>query len=68
MEDEPEANKYPTPLEVAGSDFTYVGRIRKDIFNPRALSLWVVADNLRKGAATNAIQIIEKIEKFKMEG
>ncbi|NLV87891.1 MAG: aspartate-semialdehyde dehydrogenase [Tissierellia bacterium] len=68
VEDEPEANKYPTPLEVAGSDFTYVGRIRKDIFNPRALSLWVVADNLRKGAATNAIQIIEKIEKFKMEG
>lgn len=68
VEDEPETNKYPTPLEVAGSDFTYVGRIRKDIFNPKALSLWVVADNLRKGAATNAIQILEKIEKIKMEG
>ncbi|NLK43339.1 MAG: aspartate-semialdehyde dehydrogenase [Tissierellia bacterium] len=68
VEDEPEENKYPTPLDVAGSDFTYVGRIRRDIFNPRALSLWVVADNLRKGAATNAIQIIEKIENIKMEG
>lgn len=68
VEDEPKENRYPTPLEVAGSDFTYVGRIRKDIFNPKALSMWVVADNLRKGAATNAIQIIEKIEEYKMEG
>lgn len=68
VEDEIKENKYPTPLEVAGSDFTYVGRIRKDLFNPRALSLWVVADNLRKGAATNAVQILEKIEEYKMEG
>lgn len=68
VEDEPKENKYPTPLEVAGTDYTYVGRIRKDIFNPKALSLWVVADNLRKGAATNAIQILEKIEEYKLEG
>lgn len=68
VEDEPKENKYPTPLEVAGTDYTYVGRIRKDIFNPKALSLWVVADNIRKGAATNAIQILEKIEEYKLEG
>jgi len=68
LEDEPWENKYPTPLEAAGTDFTYVGRIRKDIFNPKAISLWVVADNLRKGAATNAIQILEKMENIKMEG
>lgn len=65
VEDTPEENKYPTPLDAANSDYTYVGRIRKDIFNPKSLSLWVVADNLRKGAATNAVQIIEAIEKSK---
>lgn len=68
VEDEPMENRYPTPLEVSGRDFTYVGRIRRDLFNPKALSMWVVADNLRKGAATNAIQILEKIEEYKMEG
>lgn len=67
LEDEPDKNIYPTPLEVAGKDSVYVGRIRKDLYNPKALSLWVVADNLRKGAATNAIQIIEAIENIKME-
>ena len=65
VDDNPAENKYPTPLETADTDHTYVGRIRKDLFNPKALSLWVVADNLRKGAATNAIQIIETIENFK---
>ncbi|HZK38253.1 MAG TPA: aspartate-semialdehyde dehydrogenase [Clostridia bacterium] len=65
VDDNPAENKYPTPLEAADTDHTYVGRIRKDLFNPKALSLWVVADNLRKGAATNAIQIIETIENFK---
>lgn len=58
-------NIYPTPAEVANTDETYVGRIRKDLYNPNALSLWVVADNLRKGAATNAVQIIEAMEKLK---
>lgn len=65
VEDNLEMNKYPTPLEMAGTDFTYVGRIRKDLYNPKGISLWVVADNLRKGAALNAIQIIEAIESKK---
>ena len=68
VDDDPKTNRYPTPIEVANTDFTYVGRIRKDLYNPRGLSLWVVADNLRKGAATNAVQIIEAIENIKMEG
>lgn len=66
LEDEPDKNIYPTPLEVAGKDLVYVGRIRRDLYNPKGLNLWVVADNLRKGAATNAIQIIEAIENIKM--
>ncbi len=49
----------PTPLRAAGRDEVFVGRLRDDESHPRALSLWVVADNLRKGAATNAIQIAE---------
>ncbi len=49
----------PTPLRAAGRDEVFVGRIRDDDSHPRALSLWVVSDNLRKGAATNAIQIAE---------
>lgn len=65
VQDDLETNKYPTPLETAGTDETYVGRIRKDLYNPKGLSLWVVADNLRKGAATNAIQIMEAIESLK---
>ena len=52
---------YPTPREFAGTDDVYVGRIRKDISNPNAIELWVVADNLRKGAALNAIQIAEAL-------
>jgi aspartate-semialdehyde dehydrogenase len=49
----------PTPLKVAGRDEVFVGRIRRDESHPRALGMWVVGDNLRKGAATNAIQIAE---------
>jgi len=60
--DNPKENKYPTPLDIENTDDTYVGRVRMDLFNEKALSLWVVADNLRKGAATNAVQIIEAIE------
>ena len=67
VDDEPSENKYPTPLQVENTDSTYVGRIRKDLYNPKALSLWVVADNLRKGAATNAVQIIEAMENIKLE-
>jgi aspartate-semialdehyde dehydrogenase len=55
------ARTYPTPLESAGQDPTYVGRLRQDPFNPNALSMFVVADNLRKGAALNAIQIAEEL-------
>lgn len=51
---------YPTPIkEATGSDAVYVGRIREDISHPRGLNLWVVSDNLRKGAALNAVQIAE---------
>ncbi len=53
--------QYPTPLAAAGSDMTYVGRIREDVGNPGGLQMWVVSDNLRKGAATNAVQIAETL-------
>jgi aspartate-semialdehyde dehydrogenase len=49
----------PTPLRAAGHDEVFVGRIRGDDSHPRAFSMWVVSDNLRKGAATNAVQIAE---------
>ncbi len=49
----------PTPLRAEGRDEVFVGRIRRDLSHPRALSMWVVSDNLRKGAATNAVQIAE---------
>jgi aspartate-semialdehyde dehydrogenase len=57
--DEPKKNLYPMPKDVEGRDETFIGRIRKDCFVKNGLWLWVVADNLRKGAATNAIQIAE---------
>jgi aspartate-semialdehyde dehydrogenase len=57
--DEPAAGRYPLPSEVAGRDEVFVGRIRRDESNPRTLNLWVVGDNLRKGAATNAVQVAE---------
>jgi aspartate-semialdehyde dehydrogenase len=50
---------YPTPVDVAGRDEVFVGRIRKDLVFEPGLSMWVVADNIRKGAATNAVQIAE---------
>lgn len=57
--DEPAENRYPTPLTVEGQDDCYVGRIREDLSHPNALNFWVVGDQLRKGAATNAVQIAE---------
>ena len=54
-------NKYITPLQAAGSDLVYVCRLRSDLGMSRALSMWVVSDNLRKGAALNAVQIAELI-------
>ena len=57
--DDPKSNLYPMPKDVEGKDDTFVGRIRQDAFNKKGLWLWVVSDNLRKGAATNAVQIAE---------
>jgi aspartate-semialdehyde dehydrogenase len=57
--DDPGAGRYPMAVEAAGKDDVYVGRIRRDAGNERALDLWIVADNLRKGAATNAVQLAE---------
>ena len=61
--DEPENNKYPMPLFAAGKDDVFVGRIRKDFSNPNSVNLWIVSDNLRKGAATNTVQIAEYLLK-----
>jgi aspartate-semialdehyde dehydrogenase len=57
--DDPANQVYPMPIEAAGQDLTLVGRIREDETVENGLNLWVVADNLRKGAATNAVQIAE---------
>ncbi len=57
--DEPAAGRYPLAVDVAGRDEVYVGRIRRDPSHERCLNLWVVGDNLRKGAATNAVQLAE---------
>jgi aspartate-semialdehyde dehydrogenase len=57
--DEPGRGRYPMPIEAAGGDEVLVGRIRRDPTHDRCLNLWVVADNLRKGAATNAVQLAE---------
>ncbi len=57
--DDPAAGRYPLATEAAGKDDVFVGRIRRDPGNERALDLWVVSDNLRKGAATNTVQIAE---------
>ena len=57
--DSPENNEYPHPLSCEDKDEVFVGRIRKDLYNEKALNFCVVSDNLRKGAATNAIQIAE---------
>ena len=59
LADEPPENIYPMAIEAVGKDATYVGRVREDNSVPNGLNLWVVADNLRKGAALNAVQIAE---------
>lgn len=62
--DNPEKLQYPTPMtHASGHDEVFVGRIRQDISHPCGLNLWVVADNIRKGAATNAVQIAEILQK-----
>jgi aspartate-semialdehyde dehydrogenase len=57
--DDPGAGRYPMAIEAAGHDDVFVGRLRRDPGNERALDMWVVSDNLRKGAATNAVQLAE---------
>ena len=57
--DNPESNEYPMPLQSHDKDEVFVGRIRRDETQPKTLNLWIVSDNLRKGAATNTIQIAE---------
>jgi len=59
--DNPEKNEYPMPLYAAGKDTTFVGRVRRDESQANTVNLWVVSDNLRKGAATNAVQIAEHL-------
>lgn len=59
VEDDPASNLYPMPLDISGCDPVYVGRIRKDISDDRGISFWVVADQIKKGAALNAVQIAE---------
>ena len=61
--DDPAHNLYPTPVMAHNKDDVFVGRIRRDPSQPRTLNLWVVSDNLRKGAATNAIQILQQLTK-----
>lgn len=59
--DDPSRNLYPLPIDVVGTDAVFVGRVREDESVPNGLNLWIVADNLRKGAALNAIQIAEEL-------
>lgn len=66
VEDKPYEGKYPMPLNASGKDQTFVGRIRNDLYDKSILHMWVVADNLRVGAATNAVKIAKKW--IEMEG
>jgi len=59
LQDNPDVNQYPMPLYAQGKDDVFVGRIRRDLSQINTLNMWIVADNLRKGAATNAVQIAE---------
>ena len=59
--DDPSRAQYPMPKDVAGADDVFVGRIRRDASHPNGLVMWVVSDNLRKGAALNSIQIAEEL-------
>ena len=68
LQDDPSARLYPMPLTSYERDDVFVGRIRRDYWHPRTLNMWIVADNLRKGAATNAVQIAEVIVNQKKAG
>ena len=66
IQDDPKNFLYPMPLTAHGKDETFVGRIRRDETQPKTLNMWIVADNLRKGAATNAVQIAEYLVEHKL--
>ena len=68
LQDNPDTNTYPMAFYSEGKDDVFVGRIRRDLSQPNTLNCWIVADNLRKGAATNAIQIAEYLVKNKLVG
>ena len=68
VEDDLAAKKYPQPRTASGRDEVFVGRIREDISCPNGIALWCVSDNLRKGAATNAVQIAEYLAKHGLKG
>ena len=59
--DDPEASEFPTPVDVVGTDPSWVGRVRQSLDDPRAVELFVCGDNLRKGAALNTAQIAELV-------
>jgi aspartate-semialdehyde dehydrogenase len=61
VQDNTDTNTYPMPIYTQGKDAVFVGRIRRDLSQENSLNLWIVSDNLRKGAATNAVQIAEKL-------
>lgn len=65
LQDNPAEKEYPMPLFVAGKDPVYVGRLRKDIANPNGITFWTVSDQIKKGAALNAVQIAEYLMKEK---
>ncbi len=66
VQDNPDTNTYPMPIYAHNKDEVFVGRIRRDLSQPNTLNMWIVSDNLRKGAATNAIQIAEYLVKNKI--
>ena len=68
VQDNPDTNTYPMAFYSEGKDDVFVGRIRRDLSQPNALNCWIVADNLRKGAATNAVQIAEYLVKHNLVG
>jgi aspartate-semialdehyde dehydrogenase len=59
LDDDPSTQKYPMPIDAHEKDEVFVGRLRRDETQPKTLNMWIVSDNLRKGAATNAVQIAE---------
>ena len=59
--DDPASGLYPMPWDVSGEDDVFVGRIRQDVSHPNGLAMWIVSDNLRKGAALNTLQIAEEL-------